>query len=562
MSTNNSGEFRAYFTNVPFCNITAQCVTGATRIERGQPKSGLDHLYSNRSEKLSSVQTFFTGVSDHKLLKVTRFSKSFKQLPRFVKKRTFKNFDEELFKDRIRVCGFEDIYSCQNVEEAAKLLTDKVTDVLDDMAPIKKFQTRTNYAPWLNDDTKHLIAERNAAQQRASQTDNPEDWRAFRSLRNQVIGRSRVNKKKWEEQKLDPKENSSTDIWKTVKGWLGWGTSGTPSQLFWEGRLVTSPRGLCTAMNKFFLDKIKRLRNSIPVQTSDPLQRMKEARRGRQSSFKLKPVEEETVLKHIKELKNSAATGVDYIDTRTVKLIAEQIAPVLTFIINLSIQSSIFPSIWKWAKVIPLLKSMSADAILPKSYRPVALLPILSKVLEKVVFNQLVEYLEQNKLIHPNLHGSRSGHNTSTALNQLYDRWVEDVEAGNMVGVLFCDQSAAFDLCDHSILIQKLKLMGVESSALGWIKSYLSNRKQSCFVDGEMSAPLDLFDCGVPQGSIGGPLLWLCFTCDQPDVVHDHPVAGHSLDRGCGVGNGGADGTDMVNDDLEEHEGRPIAATR
>ena len=123
----------------------------------------MDHLYSNRSEKLSSVQTFFTGVSDHKLLKVTRFSKSFKQLPRFVKKRTFKNFDEELFKDRIRVCGFEDIYSCQNVEEAAKLLTDKVTDVLDDMAPIKKFQTRTNYAPWLNDDTKHLIAERNAA---------------------------------------------------------------------------------------------------------------------------------------------------------------------------------------------------------------------------------------------------------------------------------------------------------------------------------------------------------------------------------------------------------------
>ena len=173
-----------------------QLVTGATRIERGQPKSGLDHLYSNRSEKLSSVQTFFTGVSDHKLLKVTRFSKSFKQLPRFVKKRTFKNFDEELFKDRIRVCGFEEIYSCQNVEEAAKLLTDKVTDVLDDMAPIKKFQTRTNYAPWLNDDTKHLIAERNAAQRKASETDNPEDWRTFRSLRNQVIGRSRDNKKK------------------------------------------------------------------------------------------------------------------------------------------------------------------------------------------------------------------------------------------------------------------------------------------------------------------------------------------------------------------------------
>ena len=161
-----------------------------------------------------------------------------------------------------------------------------------------------------------------------------------------------------------------------------------------------------------------------------------------------------------------------------------------------------------------------------------------------------MEYLEQNKLIHPNLHGSRKGHNTSTALLQLYDRWIEELEEDKMVGVLFCDQSVAFELCDHNILIQKLRLMGLEESALCWIRSYLANMKQSCFIDGELSTALNLLDCGVPQGSIGGPLLWLCFTCDQPDVVHDHPVAGHSLDRGCGVGNGGVDGTDMVNDDL------------
>ena len=91
-----------------------------------------------------------------------------------------------------------------------------------------------------------------------------------------------------------------------------------------------------------------------------------------------------------------------------------------------------------------------------------ALLPVLSKVLEKVVFTQVVEYLEENKLIHPNLHGSRAGHNTATALLQLYDRWVEEVEEGKMVGVLFCDQSAAFDLCDHNILAEKMKLMRLE----------------------------------------------------------------------------------------------------
>ena len=244
-------------------------------------------------------------------------------------------------------------------------------------------------------------------------------------------------------------------------------------------------------------------------------------------------------LKVIQGLRNSSATGADYIDTRTVKVAAKQIAPALTHIINLSISTSTFPSLWKYAKVVPLLKSPTADTLLPKSYRPVALLPILSKVLEKIVFSQFVEYLEENNLIHPNLHGSRAAHSTSTALIQLYDKWADDTENDKMVGVLICDQSAAFDLCDHYIMVEKLKLMGMEDTAAAWIWSYLSGRRQSCFVDGQMSSPLDLLSCGVPQGSIGGPLLWLCFTCDQPDGVHEHKVDGQNLHRGCGVAEGG-----------------------
>ena len=190
---------------------------------------------------------------------------------------------------------------------------------------------------------------------------------------------------------------------------------------------------------------------------------------------------------------------------------------------------------WKHTKVIPLLKSVSSDPILPKSYRPIALLPILSKVLEKVVFRQLIIYPEENNLIHPNLHGSRAAHNTSTALIQLYDKWADEIEDDKMVGVLVCDQSAAFDLCDHYLLVEKLKLMGLDESSAVWMWSYLSRRKQSCFIDGNLSSPLDLLSCGIPQGSIGGPLLWLCFTCDQPDVVHEHPIDGEDLHRGCAV---------------------------
>ena len=408
----------------------AQLVTGATRIERGQPRSGLDHLYSNRPEKLSQVKTFLTGMSDHKLVKVIRYTKSFKILPRYVKKRSFKNFNEEAFKTKLAESNLEEILTCYDVNIAAETLVDKVNSILDSMAPIKTIQVRAHYVPGLEEDTKKLQGERNKAHEQAARSDSPEDWRLYRALRNRTTAKIRADKKKWEQEKFSHLQNNSSDIWKSVKGWLGWSSGGPPTQLFYEGRVVNRPAGLASSMNKYFVYKVKDLRQRIPQSVSDPLKYLREAMENRVCQFQLNLVESEEVLKLIKGLKNSTATGVDFIDTRTVKAGAEKIAPIMAHIINLSIMSSTFPNIWKWHKVVPLLKSSTSDPLMPKSYRPVALLPILSKLLEKVVFNQLVLYLEKNELIHPNLHGSRPGHSTAKALSQMFDHWVEEVDQG------------------------------------------------------------------------------------------------------------------------------------
>ena len=193
-------------------------MTGATRLERGQPRAGLDHLYSNKPEKLSSVQTYFTGMSDHKLLKVTRFSKSFKANPRFVRKRTFKNFDATKFRERLSETGLDEVLGCMDANKAAEMLLSKLTMVLDEMAPIKTIQTRSHYAPWLSEEAKALQAERNAAQERAALSEDPDDWRLFWSLRNQVTARSRADRNEWERKKLDDTENTASQLWSTVKG--------------------------------------------------------------------------------------------------------------------------------------------------------------------------------------------------------------------------------------------------------------------------------------------------------------------------------------------------------
>ena len=162
-----------------------------------------------------------------------------------------------------------------------------------------------------------------------------------------------------------------------------------------------------------------------------------------------------------------------------------------------------FPDKWKISKIIPLHKK--DDKTLPKNFRPVALIPVASKCLERAVHIQLVEHLEKEHLLHPSHHGYRSSHSTTTALLEMYYSWVEAQERGEMAGVCLVDMSAAFDCVDHGLLKDKMKVMLFHEDAIAWFSSYLGNRTQYVSIDASDSELLDV-DAGVPQGSILGPL--------------------------------------------------------
>ena len=172
---------------------------GCCDVQFGVATKCLDHLYTTNPEKLTNIEAVFTGMSDHKLIKTLRFSKSFKKCPRYVRKRCFKRFDKGEFTLKVsQMPELGQIAESNCANQAAELLTAGLTRELDSCAPIRTIQMRSNYAPHLKDSTKQLMEQRNKAQKKAATSGDPDDWRVFRGLRNQCVAAQRLDRQEWE----------------------------------------------------------------------------------------------------------------------------------------------------------------------------------------------------------------------------------------------------------------------------------------------------------------------------------------------------------------------------
>ncbi|XDV11531.1 hypothetical protein PO909_000447 [Leuciscus waleckii] len=497
-----------------------QIVTQPTRISlNGKFKSTcIDHIFTNVYELCSHVISVGVGCSDHNLIITTKKTKLPKFGARIVYRRSYKTFDPNAFVEDVERSTWSVVCDEEDVNASLRIFMDRFVKIVDKHAPIRKRSIKGNNAPWLDAELKFIMRERDNAKAETLKSKSDLDERYYCKLRNKVTKLNRLKKKIYFSQKISNSSNNSKQLWKVINEIMCKKTKCSNMYLETAAEIITKPLDIANHLNDFFIKKTTNLRSSMLSYPKDsPCSNVKNIMRNKSCSLTFGTVREEIVEKMLLSLPEEKTAGIDHLDGKIVKTVANILCKPISHIFNRSVISGVFLEIWKQSKIIPVVKD-DRLGLTESNCRPINILPILSKIFEKLLFNQMMQYFVSNNLLSNSQHAYKPGHSTNTALVQMVDQWLTFMDDKKLVGAVLLDFTAAFDVIDHDILLSKLKCYGFSHQSVSLICSYLSGRSQRVFFNGSFSDCKQL-SCVIPQGSCLGPLLFSVFVNDLSHAV-------------------------------------------
>ena len=489
----------------------------------------IDHMLTNSCDMVKSHGVIHSGISDHSICFLIWNYNVCNKAPEIVSYRKMRNFDENAFLDQLRLQPWHKVHDKDNMEEAVKVWEELFMEVINNHMPIRHKRVKNRSCPWMCPEIIELIKDRDKQKNKARKVKiellktqeestkielkekHEKLWNKYRKLRNHVTLKIRKCKRSYFSDKLASAKTSS-EMWNVLKSVLPHSSSNSS-----QHKSSNSDGSEANVFNQYFANIGSELASNIPSASnqSQTSFQVDSSSSSTQTSpkFSFQTVSEDEVSNLISSMENKKSVGVDGISMHMLKISAPAIVPCLTYLFNKSLSVGDFPLRWKQAKIIPLHKS--GDKTLPCNYRPIAILPSVSKILEKIAGKQFSDFLKSRNILSDKQSGFRQKHSTVTALTRVSDDWLNASDNGKYTGAVLIDMKKAFDTVDISILLKKIMRAGAQGSSLAWFESYLTNRQICTYFCSEMSEFVDV-NYGVPQGSILGPLL---FTLYIDDIV-------------------------------------------
>ena len=476
----------------------------------------IDNIFTNNYHRMETPEQglFLSNLSDHypifhmDSIKTPSYENS-QRIKRLVNDKTINNFIDAIKKEE-----WGTIFQSQDPQEAYTLFSNTLKKQYNMCFPIITITgTYRNRLPWLTDGLRASIKMKNRLYKLSIKKPNSSNISYYKTYRNKLNHILKIAEKVHFQQLFEYHKNDMNKTWTLIKNIVWKNKTNKCCGQFLDGTDVVSDKvKICNMFNDFFTNIGINLAKNIPNATHDPSYYLPGSF---VDSMSLSPVTENEVSSLIKNLKNIAA-GWDDLATKQMKIVSQYISRPLTYLCNLSMTKGVFPRELKVANVIPLFKAGNIMSV--NNYRPVSISPVFSKIFEKLMFNRLSEYLKWKNVLCVNQFGFREKHSSYMALITLVDHLSEALEKGDTVIGLFLDFSKAFDTVDHDILLLKLNHYGIRGPILDWFNDYLCNRRQYVTYNG-VSSQSSWVKCGVPQGSILGPLLFLIYINDLPNVI-------------------------------------------